>query len=77
MIIIREKSTVEVIKHVRSPEKGVTYEPSPLGKKCVRVWPVNGRDVFLIQATEHQEERFAPATGSGIILTDSAIQRIM
>ena len=77
MIILREKSSVDVIKQVHSPEKGVTYEPSPLGKKCVRVWPVNGRDVFLIQATEHQEERFAPAIGSGIILTDSAIQRIM
>lgn len=77
MIIKTEKTTVDVIKQVKHPIKGIEYEPLPLMKKCFRVWPVTGRDVFLIQTTAHQDERFAPAKGTGIILTQAAVDRVM
>lgn len=34
----------------------------------IRVFPQNAADVFFIQELRHRVEKFAPATGSGVII---------
>jgi len=36
--------------------------------KWLRVFPATAKEIFFIQAVEHQQDKFAPAQGAGILV---------
>lgn len=42
----------------------------------VRVSPKNAREVMALQFLEHRRDKFAPASGNGIILTIEGLEKI-
>lgn len=44
------------------------FEARPLSGEWIRVFPQNAADVLFLQSLDHRVEKFAPATGIGVIL---------
>jgi hypothetical protein len=40
------------------------------------VMPHSAREVLALQMLEHQKEKFAPAVGNGVLITESAHQKL-
>ena len=40
------------------------------------VMPSNSREVLALQMLEHQVEKFAPATGNGVLITEAAHRKL-
>ena len=40
------------------------------------VMPHTAREVLALQMLEHQVEKFAPATGNGVLITEAAHQKL-
>jgi len=41
-----------------------------------RVWPIDGREISALRLMAHQEEKFAPTNGNGILISDEALRKI-
>jgi len=62
-ILKREGPGQKVYSHVKLPGK---YH---------RVFPVSGKEVMALRMLVHQEEKYAPAEGNGILVTDAAMSK--
>ncbi len=56
---------------------------NPVGIKYIHredvmhlVMPYSWREVFALQLLEHQVEKFAPAIGNGVLITDAAHKKL-
>ena len=41
----------------------------------IRVFPTNAREILFLQMVEHQQDKFAPARGEGVLLRSEVLQR--
>lgn len=48
--------------------EGVNTSSKPLRGEWVRVFPQTGKDVRFLQMLSHQEEKFAPTHGGGVLV---------
>ena len=65
----REKNPMVVIPHavVHNGEQKFDAKILP-GDQWLRVFPQNAADVFFLQCLIHRVEKFAPASGQGVIV---------
>lgn len=60
------------VSKVRNAEPSFTTQPLS-GKNWIRVFPHNAADVFLLQSLEQHVDKFAPATGHGVLVKRSSL----
>lgn len=75
MILQSAKKHLAVLVNAPGREHAVTAKryDGPLHRVC----PQTARDVFGLQMLEHQREKFAPAEGSGILVTPTGLEKLM
>jgi len=75
MILSKPESHAAVLVDDDKSTPGVVSKQ--FNGKLHRVVPQSGRDVFALQMLDHQREKFAPLHGPGIMVTDSALDKII
>ncbi len=65
----------EVIKP-RGEGCKTVYEIATLKGQWHRVIPTCARDIYLLLMLNHHDEKWAPAAGNGVIVSDAAFNRI-
>lgn len=40
-----------------------------------RVFPIDGREIFALRMLEHHKDKFAPASGNGVLITQDAFYK--
>jgi len=61
----RPRAVVAVFK---IPNGDPTFHEDDLPGDWYRVFPSSGRDVRFLQCLEHRVDKFAPATGGGVLV---------
>jgi hypothetical protein len=69
-----EKPAVGIIR-VNDPGKAVPYDKMQLSGKWWRVFPVDSREVSALRMLDMHTDKFAPAVGNGLLVSDAAIRR--
>jgi hypothetical protein len=70
---IREKEPIGIVFNKDS--KFQLYNREALKGKWWRVIPVDAKEVIALQMLIHREEKFAPAFGSGALVSDEALNK--
>jgi len=70
---IREKEPIGIV--LAKDSKFLIYNREALKGKWWRVIPVNAKEVIALQMLVHREEKFAPAFGSGALVSDEALNK--
>jgi hypothetical protein len=65
---IEETAPVAVVGIPYESREEIQYLPQELRGKWFRVFPKTGRDVQFLRMTQHHVDRFAPASGHGVLL---------
>jgi hypothetical protein len=73
-IRIKEKMPEGIARNDRAG-RSVPYDHERLKGRWWRVYPVNGREVSALRMLEHRAEKFAPARGNGILVSDAALSK--
>jgi hypothetical protein len=55
----------------------VSFEGRPLAGTWWRVWPGSCREVSAIRMMDHRVDKFAPATGGGVLISNNALMRFV
>jgi hypothetical protein len=69
-----ERLAVGIVK-LDEPGKSMPYDKAHLSGKWWRVFPVNGREVSALRMLDMHTDKFAPAYGNGLLVSDAAIHR--
>lgn len=76
MFAVRQKVRhPEVIMPEGRRDNVISYVPTRLSGNYFRVAPKSPREIFALQMLEHHREKFAPAHGDGVIVTEDALRK--
>jgi hypothetical protein len=64
-VIIRERT-----------QREDTYKVIERQDTCLRVSPSNAKEVLALQLLEHGVDKFAPAAGNGVVITQEAHRKL-
>ena len=78
MFSLREKiKNPEVIMPDKNGRTSESYSRAELTGTYWRVYPTSAREVSALRLLDHRVDKFAPATGSGIIVTEAALAKFV
>lgn len=63
-----ENTPRAVVANYKEPNGEPTFGESHLSGDWYRVFPVTARDVCFLQMLEHRVDKFAPASGGGVLV---------
>ena len=66
----------EVIFHKKNINRE-SFEEKQLPGVWHRIHPDTSRDVMALRMLEHRREKFAPAHGNGVIISDAALRKFI
>lgn len=65
---VKENRPRAVVATYKVTNGDPNFQEDDLPGDWFRVFPANGRDVQFLQCLEHRVDKFAPATGGGILV---------
>lgn len=72
--ILQKVKNPQVLKPVQL--RGLTsFESYELKGTYYKIIPSNAKEVFALQMLEHRVDKFAPAEGNGILITEQALAK--
>lgn len=54
----------------------VDVRPKEISGRFFRVIPTTSREIMALNMMEHQYEKYAPAFGDGVIISEAALQKL-
>jgi hypothetical protein len=74
-MITQREDNPQVIAPVTDERNQTKFETEYRKGHFFRCWPKTAKEIFLIQMLEHRKEKFAPASGCGIIIPLEAYRK--
>jgi hypothetical protein len=65
------------IHRVTSFGTGSAYKSKQLKGVWHRVFPVDAREIHALRLLDHQEHKFAPTSGNGVLISDTALRQFV
>ena len=75
MFSIRTPEANPTVVYIRMRVGKTTWETKEVKGSFHRVFPVDARENSALRMLQHHVEKFAPATGNGILITDEALKK--